>query len=151
MSIFSKIGRSIVYHTTKKPSHYIHVVKPKSLQDLRQIQYNNWCKCKGVYNGSYLPSDPNKLTKKGWIESQGKPDKTVRNFQRKSSGQMVRFDAENEKQNNHYHWKNGTDKISIRKTEPSKKYIDRYGNICAEKSPESHLAPLDKDYIYKNK
>lgn len=152
MSILSKIGRNIVYHVTEKPSHYVHVDKPKSLQDLRQVQYNNWCKTKGVYNGSYLPKNPDMLSnKRGWIESNGRPDKQVRNFQRKSTGQKVRFDAENEKQYDHYHWENGNSIDSVRKKKACEKYIDRYGNVCREKSPESHLSPLDKDYIYKNK
>ena len=43
MIILNKIARSVVYSCTEKPTHYVHVDNPKTLQELRQVQYNNWC------------------------------------------------------------------------------------------------------------
>lgn len=111
------------------------------------MQYNNWCKRNGVYNGSYLPENPNTLTKKGkgWVETQGKPDKTVRNFTRKSSGQRIRYDKENKEQISHYHWKNAKSVQEERKLAKKIQYKDRYGNVCSENDDRHHLAPLDND------
>lgn len=145
-----KIIKSIIYAITDKPDCYVHIDKPKSFQDLRQIQYNNWCKSKGVYNGSYLPKDPKKLTKKGWeAKAQNKDRETNIKFTRKSTGQVVSYEKDRVKPNRtivdaHYHWYNDYDnKI------PNTMYRDRYGKICAQKTKESHLAPLDKDYNWK--
>ena len=149
MSLLKKLFDSFVYYFTEKPKFYIRVDNPRTLQDYRQIQYNNWCKVKGVYNGSYLPKNPDKLTafgKKGWFELKGNHTKVIRNFQRKSTGQKVRFDAENLKQYDHYHWYNPAYQ---KKYKLADMYIDRYGNACWKKSRASHLAPLDKDYIEK--
>ena len=66
MNMIKKIKNRIIYGLTEKPSCYVHVDEPKSLQDYRQIQYNNWCKAKGVFNGSYLPYKPETLLKRGW-------------------------------------------------------------------------------------
>ena len=147
-----KIFRKLVYALTEKPNHYVHVDKPKTLQDYRQVQYNNWCKALGVYNGSYLPKNPNKLMesgKKGWRETKGKPDKTVRNFQRKSSGQRVRFDDETEDQIAHYHWTNPRPtKVHYKMIT---EYLDRYGRPCTKNDDRHHLAPLDKDCPKKAK
>ena len=159
MSIFEKIFKSLVYSTTEKPKHYVHVDKPKTFQELRQVQYNNWCRAKGVYNGSYLPTDPNKLCesgKKGWIEKSCVNDKTGlhRTFQRKSNGQIVDYHYSQIKKNGiivdeHYHW---WEIFSLEKNPhklENEKYRNRYGDICLNGSKESHLAPLDKDYNYK--
>lgn len=142
-----------VYKHTEKPKEYVHLDEPKTLQEHRQVQYNNWCKKNGVYNGSYLPESPDTLTKKGkgWVETKGKPDKTVRNFTRKSSGQKVQFNGDriNNKgklEDKHYHWKN-IDKNG--KEIKGHERFDRYGKPCEDGSPESHLAPLDKKYNMK--
>ncbi|MGM9970916.1 MAG: hypothetical protein ACI35W_00730 [Anaeroplasmataceae bacterium] len=152
MGIFTKLARSVVFHCTEKPKHYVHIDSPKSLQDLRQIQYNNWCKAKSVYNGSYLPKKPDMLLCKGWNEitpkemKQKKSDE--RTFQRKSTLQIVRFDDENENQYEHYHWENRKSlKCKIKNDKVF--YLDKYGNVTARGSNESHIAPLDKEYIKK--
>ena len=159
MKILNKIARSVVYSCTEKPTHYVHVDNPKTLQELRQVQYNNWCKAKGVYNGSYLPKDPNKLKetgKKGWRETTSPYDKTGthRTFQRKSSGQVVDYHYKAPTKrgtiaDEHYHWWKAFTIKENRKTPDSEKYRNRYGKTCSDGSPESHLAPLDKDYIFK--
>ncbi len=146
-----KLKDMIVYALTKKPDEYVHVSKPKTLQDHRQVQYNNWCKAKGVYNGSYLPTNPDILSGRGWKETRGSADKSVRNFQRLSSGQMVRFDKESEKQYDHYHWKNATSDAEFRKKPADIQYKDRYGMPCSQKSGRHHLAPLDEEYHDKKK
>ena len=159
MRILKKIARSVVYHCTEKPTHYVHMDKPKTLQEHRQVQYNNWCKAKGVYNGSYLPKDPNKLKetgKKGWRETTSPYDKTGkhRTFRRKSSGQVVDYHYKAPTQrgtiaDEHYHW---WEIFSFEKQPKKPKhgnYRDRYGNVCSEGSKESHLAPLDKKYDFK--
>ena len=159
MGILKKIARSFVYHYTEKPLHYVHVDKPKTLQECRQVQYNNWCKAKGVYNGSYLPKNPNKLKatgKKGWIEITSPYDKTGthRTFQRKSSGQVVDYHCKAPTKrgtiaDEHYHWW----EVFSFEEQPRKpkhtNYRDRYGNVCNKGSRESHLAPLDKKYDFK--
>lgn len=154
---------TIVFHLTKKPECYKRIKNPPktTLQKLlhpkraRQQQYNNWCKRNGVYNGSYLPDDPNLLLTKGWNETTSPKNKTgtVRDFQRKSSKQMVRYDAKIQRkgrqEDEHYHWYNAHSMQEARKTPDKRKYIDRYGKVCADKSPESHLAPKDKNYKYR--
>lgn len=85
-----------VYSHSKKPKRYKRVKKPPrswvdkiiSPQDARQQQYNKWCKRYGIYSGSYLPDNPDKLLKKGWREFTSPKDKTGlhREFQRKSTG-----------------------------------------------------------------
>lgn len=157
MGILKKIARSVVYHCTERPSHYVHVDEPKTLQEYRQVQYNNWCKFKGVYNGSYLPKDPNRLkesSKKGWIEITSFKNETGRHrtFKRKSSGQVVdyHFKAPTKRgtiADEHYHWRNG---FVLNKPKKNKMiYLNRFGNPCLKNSKESHLAPFDKDYDYK--
>ena len=157
MNVLKKLFNGFVYHNTEKPEHYVHIDKPRSLQDLRQIQYNNWCKANGVYNGSYLPSNPDKLkesSKKGWREITSPKDNTRlhRTFQRKSSGQVVDYhDKAPTKKgtiaDEHYHWENPNPTLFNSKKET--KYLDRYGNGCISGSRESHLAPLNKNYNYK--
>ena len=153
--VLQKMFNRYVYEHTKKPTHYVRIANPKSLQDFRQIQFNRWSKRFGVYSGSYLPDDPLTLRKKGWNE-QTSPKNTTgdhRTFQRKSTGQLVRFDRKSFKkgrfEDEHYHWKNAKSDREFRKKDESEKYIDRYGNICADKSPESHLAPKDKNYHFR--
>ena len=144
MNFFKEVIKGVVYALTEKPSHYVHVDKPKCLQDFRQVQYNNWCKAKGVYNGSYLPENPEKLTelgKKGWFETKGAENGKNRNFQRKSSGQSVRFDRETEEQIAHYHWNNPNPTVPGHKLKTI--YLDRYGKPCTERDDRRHLAPLD--------
>lgn len=156
MRFINKITRSFVYHCTEKPTHYVHVDKPKTLQEHRQVQYNNWCKSKGVYNGSYLPKNPNTLNHKGWREITSSKDITGlhRRFQRKSSGQIVDYhektpNKKGEITDEHYHWW----EVFSFEEQPRKpkhtNYRDRYGNVCSKGSRESHLAPLDKEYDFK--
>ena len=144
MKTYKSVFNRIIYHYTEKPTHYVHVDKPKSFQDYRQIQYNKWCKAKGVYNGSYLPENPKKLERKGWLDiTSGKNQSGKKHYMRKSSGQIVRFDPENNDQIDHYHWSNPVP------TKPNHKvkteYLDRYGKPCTKYDDRHHLAPLDRD------
>ncbi len=136
-----------VYKHTEKPTQYIRVDNPTSLQEYRQIQYNNWCKRKGVYNGSYLPENPDILKKKGWQETKGKADGTIRNFRRKSTKQEIQFNDEKykneQREYKHYHWIN-RDKTTGKEVKNEERF-DRYGKICRKHSKESHLFPYDKD------
>lgn len=149
MGILKLLFNSYVYNNTKKPKRYVHVDTPKTLQEHRQVQYNNWCKAKHVYNGSYLPKNPDTLTKKGWIETKGKPDGTSRFFNRKLDDQKVRYDYETKDQFPHWHWLNGYTDKERRRNKYKKQYFDRYGNVCSSGGDSHHLAPLDKDYIKK--
>lgn len=144
MEILNKIARSVVYHCTEKPTHYVHVDKPKTLQEYRQVQYNNWCKAKGVYNGSYLPKNPSTLNNKGWMDiTSSKNQSGKKHYMRKSSGQIVRFDPENEEQIDHYHWSNPLPtKIGHKVTT---EYLDRYRKPCTKYDDQHHLASLDRD------
>jgi hypothetical protein len=67
MKLINHLTKSMIYKLTSKPECYVHIDNPKTLQEKRQVQYNRWCKAKGVFNGSYLPQKPDTLTKKvGW-------------------------------------------------------------------------------------
>jgi hypothetical protein len=146
MWLVKNIQRRIIYRFTKKPECYVHIDKPKTWQEKRQVQYNNWCKAKGVYNGSYLPKNPDTLKRKGWNETTHPKNKTNKEYQRKSTGQTVRYDPPRQRpksdviEDEHYHWFKDKDKKLCR---------DKYGNECIEKKPQSHLAPFDKKYNYK--
>lgn len=144
MDIFNKIIKRIVYLCTEKPTHYVHVDNPKTLQEHRQIQYNNWCKAKGVYNGSYLPKNPDILNHRWWVDiTSVKNKRTIKHYKRKPTGQIVRFDPEDENQIDHYHWYNPNPTIPKHKLKTL--YLDRYGKPCTERDNSHHLAPLDKD------
>ena len=152
-----------VYSHSKKPKHYKRVKKPPrswvekliSPQDARQQQYNNWCKRYGIYSGSYLPDNPDELLKKGWREFTSPKDKTGlhREFQRKSTGQIVRYASSKivrgRVEDKHYHWDNASSLEERRKLKELIRCIDRYGDACPEHSPESHLAPKDRDYNFR--
>lgn len=150
-----KLFNRLVYMLTKKPDHYVHIDKPRTLQEHRQVQYNNWCRRNGVYNGSYLPENPDTLKQKGWEETTSPKDLTGkrRDFTRKSSKQMVRYEKKEYKkgrwEDEHYHWYNAKSINERRKKGKNEKYIDRYGNICADGSPQSHLAPKDRKYNFR--
>lgn len=161
MTILSKFTKNYIYRHTKKPTHYVHVDKPKTLQEHRQVQFNNWCKVKGVYCGSYLPAKPDNLTaagKKGWVETTTQKDKTGehREFKRKSTGKWVSFHDKKVEHgipiDQHYHWHRYLTTEENRKNKKDKPnfcYYDKYGKICAKDSCESHLAPLDGKYNYR--
>lgn len=160
MKIFENVTKKIIYTFTTKPDQYVHVDKPRTLQDHRQIQFNNWCKIYGVYNGSYLPKSCDKLLKKGWVETTSANNNSGdnRSFKRKSNNQEIRFDYGKLHKNGtfepqHYHWNNpSAQNIKPKKMKNKQLYLDRYGGTCARKSLESHLSPLDKDYegVIKN-
>ncbi len=144
MKLTKRIAKMIVYHFTEKPSHYVHVDDPKTLQEYRQLQYNNWCKAKRVYNGSYLPKDSNILKHKGWIDvTSSKNTSRIKHYMRKSSKQIVRFDPESENQIAHYHWTNPFPTKVYHKS--ITEYLDRYGKPCTKNDDQHHLAPLDED------
>lgn len=156
MKITKKIKRKLIYFFTKKPTHYVHIDHPKTWQDERQLQYNKWCKAKKVYNGSYLPTNPDTLNYKGWKEITSKHDKTGKHrlFRQKSSGQVVTF--HDKKMTNrktiadeHYHWFELISFEDMIKESKNKHYHDRYGKLCKKNTKESHLAPLDKAYVFK--
>src|SRR5574344_949487 len=149
MKLAQKILRRKIYNNTEKPKHYVHIDKAITNQEKRQVQYNNWCKRYGVYNGSYLPLDPETLEKKGWTNITCVDDPTGKHFsyERKSSGQTVRHDIESDFQYSHYHWINPNAKMD----QKNNKYIDRYGIPCIGVGKAHHLASLDKDYIKKRK
>jgi hypothetical protein len=150
MKLLKKLEKAIIYKLTKKPECYVHVDNPKTLQEKRQVQYNKWCRAKGIFNGSYLPQNPNTLTHKGWRETTNPKNPKNKEYQRKSTGQMVRYDYSTTKNGNtmpaHYHWKNAKSISEWRKQKEETKYIDRYGIPCSKKSDKHHLAPFDKDY-----
>lgn len=143
--------RRFVYEHTRKPEHYVRVGNPKTLQEHRQVQYNGWCRRYGVYNGSYLPEDPDTLKRKGWWEITRSGSR--REFQRKSSGQMVGYDGKKYKrgrwEDEHYHWYNARSIVGKSRLKRKSYYIDRYGKICAYGSEESHIAPKDRKYNYR--
>ena len=108
----------LIYNISKKPTEYKRVHKPPktsldkllNYQDARQQQFNDWCKRKGVYCGSYLPENPDTLLKKGWKETTSPKNKTnkIREFQRNSTKQMIRYDdkkmVDGVLEDEHYHW-----------------------------------------------
>jgi hypothetical protein len=155
MKLLKKLEKAIIYKLTKKPECYVHVDNPKTLQEKRQVQYNKWCRAKGIFNGSYLPQNPNTLTHKGWRETTNPKNPKNKEYQRKSTGQMVRYDpprprrGTNVIEDEHYHWYTEPSFEKRRKQDTKQKFYDRYGKICADRSDESHLAPLDKKYIKK--
>ncbi len=155
--MLKKLKRKIVYAMTEKPEHYVHVDTPKTLQDHRQVQYNNWCKRKGVYNGSYLPEDPQTLLRKGWTDKKDTGGKLgSQKYIRKSSGQKVMFHKEKVlesgmPEDKHYHWFNQNAKIANGKVDQETGMMTRYGEPCKAHSKPSHLAPLDKKYNYRSK
>lgn len=94
----------------------------------------------------------------GWWIGYNKINKyktgTHRIFQRKSSGQVVDYHCKAPTKrgtiaDEHYHWW----EVFSFEEQPRKpkhtNYRDRYGNVCNKGSRESHLAALDKDYIFK--
>ena len=149
MSLFKRF----VYIVTKKPTENKRIRIPKSLQDHRQIQFYVWSKAHEVYSGSYLPINLEKLTaegKKGWYENTKDKSGLHRRFIRKSTWQTVRYDFQSLKNNKypvdaHYHWYS---EVSQPETKIS---YNRYGEVCENSSPESHLAPLDEDFVYIGK
>ena len=136
--------RKKIFKKTTKPIEYVHIENPKSNQDYRQLHFNAWSKVHGVYSGSYLPRDPNKLLKKGWkkIFSLTKLKKAI--YERKSTKQQVLFEKANDKGNvdvDHYHWFIGDHKDKI-----NHKFLYNNSKVkCKKGSDETHLLPLDKE------
>ena len=144
LKFINKLFNRYVYNHTLKPEHYVHVDKPLTLQEYRQIQYNRWCKRYAIYNGSYLLKDSNTLLRKGWVESTHQLDNSGdKEFTRKSSKQRVRFEHAKNDQIDHYHWFNPNP--TIRNKKYKTEYLDRYGMPCTKKDDCHHLAPLDAD------
>lgn len=134
----NKNFNNYVYEHTTKPIEYKYVSNPTTAQDYRQIQFNQWCKAKKVYCGSYLPKNHTDLLKKGW--------KTVSHnvvYERKSTGQKVRYDYtfENGKKD-HYHWM-----TSAELKKEKLPYYTREKVPCKKYDPKSHLLPNDKDFV----
>ena len=149
MKIINKLKRIIIYHITEKPKTYLHIDKPKTFQDYRQIQYNNWCTWYKVYCGSYLPKNRKHLLKKGFIRVFDNYLKNGEKYKRKSDGQIIRYDFEvydKKYKPAHYHW-----------LKDDQFYYDKYGNSCrylkiSKCDFEHHIAPYDEDYkIYERR
>ena len=146
-----------IYSITKKPAHYVEMRNPPRTvkeklarpQDARQLQYNRWSKQHQVYSGSYLPFRGEELLKRGWrYENKNKSGESFNTeYIRKSTGQHVlrhgkHIDRRTGKpQPTHYHWKNPNAKRLPKSREKEEYYFDIFGEICARKSPESHIKP----------
>ncbi len=144
-----KYTKQEIYDMTTKPNHYIKIRNPRTPQDYRQLQFNNWCERKKVYSGAYLPSSCDKLLDKGWIETTNpicqiqKPG-DHREFIRKSSGQKVRFDLASIIKGifspSHYHWSNLDD------DKKTYLYYNSYEEKVKKGETSSHIAPIGKEF-----
>ena len=146
-----------IYSITKKPAHYVEVRNPPRTakeklarpQDARQLQYNRWSKQHQVYSGSYLPFRAEELLKRGWIYENKNKSRASFNTEyiRKSTGQHVlrhgrHIDQRTGRpQPTHYHWKNPAAKRLPKSQQKEEYYFDRFGEICARDTPESHIMP----------
>ena len=141
--------RKKIFKKTIKPKEYVHIDKPVTNQDYRQVHFNNWCKAKNVFCGSYLPKNPFVLLipKKGWKKRAEYKDCKVLQFERKSTGQIVQYHFEDESRNdriNHYHWE-----VEDKKLRKEKQY-SREKKECKKHSEECHILPYDYKYEKKN-
>lgn len=146
----------IIYKITQKPPHYKEVKNPPRTaiekllrpQAARQVLYNKWSIAHQIYSGSYLPYSQKELLKQGWVILPTKDNKTPYNKRliKKRTGQNILRHETHTKQNGtiertHYHWLNpDTDGLSKKKRNDVY-YIDKYGEICARGSFESHIKP----------
>lgn len=146
----------LVYRITKKPDCYKEVKNPPKTvvdkllrpQEARQEQYNKWSKIHQVYSGLYLPYRAEELEKRGWIKKAIPKNKSRFNeeFVRKSTGQEVLRHGRHKNNNGgiektYYHWKNpGAEKLPKREKRENY-YFNKYGEVCARKSEESHIKP----------
>ena len=134
--------RKKIFKKTTKPTEYVHIDKPKTAQDYRQIHFNNWSKFHHVYSGSYLPNNPEKLERNGWdkIVAIDKCNKAI--YERKSTNQQVLFEGTGKDVNvTHYHWFIGKFRDKINK----KKLYNRKKEKCDKGSIESHILPYSKE------
>lgn len=146
----------LIYRITKKPECYKEVKNPPKTvidkllrpQEARQEQYNKWSKARQVYSGSYLPYRPEELIKQGWKEKNIPKNQASfnREYIRKSTGQEVlRHGSHSNTAGNiektHYHWKNLEANKLPKKERRENYYFNKYGEICARKSEESHIKP----------
>lgn len=146
----------VIYRITEKPSCYKEVEHPPKTviekllnsQKARQEQYNKWSKAHQIYSGSYLPYRSDELIKQGWIRETNPNNRTRFNeeYIRKSTGQAVLRHGRHKNafgnfQNTHYHWKNPEADTMPKRQRYEKRYLDKYGNVCARKSNESHIKP----------
>ncbi len=138
--------RKKIFKKTTKPIEYVHIDKPKTAQDYRQMHFNNWSKYHNVYSGSYLPDDPKKLESNGWnkIKSIDKCNKGI--YERKSTKQQVLFEGiEKDVQIEHYYWFIGNHKDKINK----KQLYNRKKEFCNKGSNESHILPYSRELSKK--
>lgn len=151
--IFIKKKKAINYHSKEQRRIYSKTSKPKTDQEKRQVMFNNWCKAKKVYCGSYLPVNHKDLLKKGWVSIgkrfYKKKDKTTKKllhkpiyqYKRKSTNQKVEFHREFKKGYvEHYHWIAGKDLFK-----------DKYGVVGKKGEVEHHLLALDMDFTKDKK
>ena len=149
----------IIYSITKKPKHYVEVKNPPKTareklarpKEARQIQYNKWSKRYKIYSGSYLPTEHEVLTKKGW-KKKSASDNMHHIYQRKSTHQTVRHDDERIKKDgtkvsSHWHWLVWWKPYFGRKTRKrfnlaknsEKIYYDKYGTKVSQNNDGHHI------------
>ena len=154
-NILTRIVDRIVYSTTKKPRHYVEVRNPprtpieklKRPQDARQMQYNRWSTAHQIYSGSYLPYRMADLKKRGWTTKHPSKNSYESEHIRKSTGQHILRHGRHRNDRGkveptHYHWKNPAAEKLSKKQGKSIYYFDKYGDICARGSAESHIKPF---------
>ena len=145
----------IIYSITKKPRHYVEVKNPPVTakeklarpQDARQMQYNAWSKAHQVYSGSYLPYKASELDRRGWTTMHPSHNYYESEHIRKSTGQHVlrhgrHINQYGQLEPTHYHWKNPSADGLSKSEKKANYYFDKYGNVCARKSYQSHIKPF---------
>lgn len=154
----------LIYRATKKPKCYKEIRKPPKTvldkllrpQEARQEQYNKWSKAHQVYSGSYLPYRSEELIKQGWKEK-NIPKKQVsfnQEYIRKSTEQHILRHGRHRNragkiEKTHYHWKNPEAEKLTKKEKNENYYFNKYGEICARESEESHIKPHKTRRIVK--
>ena len=148
-----------VYRHTQKPTHYVRVKNPPRTdaekktrpQDARQEQFNRWCARYRVYCGSYLPAAHRDLLGNGWDDTTHPNGRKYRpqivEYTRRSTQQRVVHHEEDETSYEHYHWLNPNNSDEDKRIY----YLDRFGVPAGKGKMQTHLAPLDRDFVEKRK
>ena len=145
----------LIYSITKKPKHYVEVKNPPKTakeklarpQDARQAQYNKWSKYHQVYSGSYLPYQTRELENRGW-KTERRSDNTyeTEHIRKRTEQHVLRhgrhINQYGQLEPTHYHWKNPSAEGLSKSKKKANYYFDKYGNVCARKSDESHIKPF---------
>ena len=111
------------------------------------MQYNRWSKHHQVYSGSYLPYQTKDLENRGWKTEHRSDNAYETEHIRKSTGQHVlrhgkHINRYGQLETTHYHWKNPNAEGLSKNKKKANYYFDKYGNVCARKSDESHIKPF---------